>query len=120
MELGDCYEVAGQWMVENPGTNCFLIHAEVIGQGHLEGIPYGHAFILCDDMVHDYSNGRKIVLPKVVYYHLGKIEERYIYSGEGYRERHPQVYQYSQEEAMKKILEFEHWGPWDLETESGY
>ena len=120
---GDCYEAAGKYMMDNGRSGeWILVHAEVIGQGQLEGIPYGHAFLIHkpSGMVHDYSNGRNIVFPKAVYYALGKIEERYIYSGEGYRERHPQIYEYDYEEAMSWISDFETWGPWELETESGY
>ena len=118
---GDCYEAAGRWMTTEFDTDCYLIHAEVIGQGPLEGVPYGHAFILCGDTVLDYSNGRKIEMPKFIYYALGKIEATvYFDPNKGMVERDPKIYQYTREEMTNWIMETGHWGPWELETDSGY
>lgn len=120
--LGDCYEVSGRYMINHPNTKMILVHAEVIGQGQLEGIPYGHAFLLDreTDMIHDYSNGRKLKMPRMVYYLLGKVEEEVIWTPKGRKERTPKIYYYSWEEVMNKMSEYGTFGPWDLETENGY
>jgi len=109
-ESGNCYETAGNYMVERCalGRSCklTLVHAEVTGQGPLDGLKYGHAFILDGDIVIDKSNGLNIEMPKQVYYLIGGIGAN--------------VYEYSFEDFRQKIMEYKHWGPWDLETESGY
>lgn len=110
---GDCYEAAGQYMMMkcqfgSPGcADLILVHGEVMGQGAIEGVSFGHAWIESNGMVIDKSNGRNLELPASLYYSVGKINEI------------GNVVKYSWEEARKKILEFEHWGPWDLETSSG-
>jgi tRNA nucleotidyltransferase/poly(A) polymerase len=108
---GDCYEAAGRYMMNNCRVNSKcgmkLVHAEVTGQGEIEGLKYGHAFVLDDrGTVIDRSNGRNIEMPKEIYYAIGHIGSN--------------VHEYTWDEARQKMLEFEHWGPWDLSTESGH
>ena len=55
----------------------------------------------------DKSNGRDLTMPMQVYYAIGQID------------RIDNVIEYPWEEARTKILDYGHWGPWDLETESG-
>ena len=112
---GDCYEAAGQFCmgsmympepVEFIGEP-YLVHAEVKGQGKAEGIRFGHAWVEDDENVYDYSNGRRIVMPKVVYYAIGDIQTE-----------NPQKYQkYTFPEARAKMLKTKHYGSWDIETE---
>ena len=47
-ELGNCYEVHGRFMMNNfeDADDYILVHAEVMGQGQLAGIPYGHCFLI--------------------------------------------------------------------------
>ena len=106
---GDCYEAAGKYMFENRMADCnlVLVHGEVVGQGALEGVTYGHAWVEDGGTVIDKSNGRDIRLPKVLYYALGQIDQI------------GNTVQYSWPDTREKILNYEHWGPWDLETESG-
>ena len=113
--LGDCYQAAGQYAMmkcqfSSSSTECddlVIVHGEVMGQGHLEGITYGHAWIESKGMVIDVSNGRNIKLPISTYYLLGKIGEIDNYV------------KYTWKEAREKIIASKHWGPWDLETSSG-
>jgi|TARA_Y100000034_G_C6904889_1_gene419567 hypothetical protein len=114
-KLGDCYEASAKFlmsklMLDPSSTKYLLIHAEVAGQGELDGITYGHGFVLDteNDMVIDVSNGRNLSLPRAVYYAIGRID--YI----------DNIHEYTYEEMSKKTLEYRHWGPWDLETASGY
>ncbi|MEO2157784.1 MAG: hypothetical protein ABGX31_00440, partial [bacterium] len=73
----------------------------------IEGISFGHAWVEKGGNVIDKSNGRDMQLPAVVYYAVGQID--YL----------DNVVKYPWSEARKKILDYEHWGPWDLETSSG-
>ena len=111
MSKGDCYEAAGRYMMEqcmSAGDGCklVLVHAEVTGQGPIKGVRYGHAFVLDGNAVIDKSNGREFQMLKRLYYEIGKIGDN--------------VHEYSFEEFRNKILQHGHWGPWDLNTESGY
>ena len=112
---GDCYEAAGQFCMGSafmPESIEFLgephlIHAEVKGQGKAEGIRFGHAWVEDDENVYDYSNGRRIVMPKVVYYAIGDIQTD-----------NPSKYQrYTFPEARAKMLKTKHYGSWDIDTE---
>ena len=78
-----------------------------MGQGHLEGVTYGHAWVLNGDTVIDVSNGGKLQLPKSAYYAIGQIDNI------------GNSIEYTWKEARKKIVNYEHWGPWDLVTETG-
>ena len=109
---GDCYEAAGQYMMRectfgNDDCDVILVHGEVAGQGPLEGITFGHAWVERGGMVIDKSNGRNLELPAALYYLVGQINDI------------GNIHRYSWEEARRKILDTENWGPWDLETESG-
>ena len=110
MKTGDCYEAAGKYIMDKclfAGPNCdlILVHAEVTGQGPIQGLKHGHAFVLDGDTVIDRSNGRDVRLPKQVYYNLGNIGDN--------------LHEYTFKEFRRKVTEYRHWGPWDLETESG-
>ena len=125
MSLGDCYEVHGRFMLNNFGKadEYILVHAEVIGQGQLSGVPYGHCFLIhkATDTVHDMSNGRSIEMPREIYYLLGKIDQsRYWDDEQGPVERTPKIYEYTRDEVMEWMGETGTFGPWELETESGY
>ena len=116
---GNCYEMAGNIAMgksffregisypEFVGTP-YVIHAEVSGQGAISGLRYGHAWVEDDMFIYDFSNGRKIVFPKELYYAIGNVITK-----------PPKYYKYTFDEARKKMLETGHYGSWDLKTESG-
>ena len=109
---GDCYEAAGKFMMDScqfGGDDCnlILVHGEVGGQGPLEGVTFGHAWVLDGNTVVDKSNGRDVQMPQPVYYAIGQIDNI------------GNVHQYTWPEARKQILDNGHWGPWELVTESG-
>ena len=123
--LGDCYEVHAKWMVDNfrEADEYILVHAEVIGQGQLAGVPYGHCFLIhkSTDAVHDRSNGRHIKMPRAIYYMLGKIDQsEYWCDVNGRVSRTPKIYEYTRDEVEEWLWETGTYGPWELETESGY
>jgi hypothetical protein len=120
---GDCYVAAGDIVLNQLQRQRFkflatgdeiqfigtpyLVHAEVKGQGAVEGIRYGHAWIEDDVLVYDYSNGRQLVLPKELYYRVGDIQTD-----------NPKKYQkYTFEEAKDKLLSTGNYGCWDLEVD---
>lgn len=82
-----------------------IVHAIVSGQGKLKGRRYVHAFLLYrDSLVADQSNGNDITLPRKMYYEMGNIDKKL--KG-GY-------FEYTIEEAKKKMLASGHHGPWDI------
>ena len=103
---GDCYEAAGNLILpmfskhEIP-KGAEMVHGMVDGQGALQGKRYGHAWVETDDTVYDYSNGRKLEIPKAVYYGLGNI-------------RKEDNKYYTPEEARKWIMKTKTWGPWEM------
>lgn len=112
---GDCYEAAGRYITEhslmspsgNKKSSLRLVHGEVAGQGSLEGVTFGHAWVLDGNTVVDRSNGRDISMPKDLYYFIGRINEL------------DNIHVYTPEQARERMLRYEHFGPWDLKTRSG-
>ena len=116
---GDCYEAAAHYILSignsmyggTPGaaSNLRVVHAEVAGQGPLEGTTFGHGFVvdMAADMVIDKSNGRDLQLPRMLYYAIGGIDEIGNY------------HEYTYDETVAKMLQTGHYGPWDLKTSSG-
>lgn len=118
---GDCYYVAGNVamnerlpnivkelnMPEFKGTP-YVVHAEVLGQGAISGLRYGHAWVEDDFFVYDFSNDREIILPKQLYYQFGDVKQIA-----------PKYYKYTFKQAIDKMLQAGHYGSWDLKTENG-
>jgi len=108
---GDCYEANGRYFMDKSlyggDGNLRLVHGEVTGQGPLEGVNYGHAWVEDGNTVIDMSNGRAVRMPKAAYYALGNIEAN------------DNMHKYTASEFRRKVLKHEHWGPWDLRTSTG-
>jgi hypothetical protein len=108
---GDCYEAAGKYMMDKCmfGSDCnlILVHGEVAGQGALEGVTFGHAWVLDGGTAIDRSNGGNLQLPQAIYYAVGQIDQI------------GNTHEYTWEQARKMITDSEHWGPWELATETG-
>ena len=94
-------------MLSHQGDGLKLVHAEVMGQGNLEGTTFGHAFIVDGDTVIDKSNGRDIRMPQMIYFAIGQI-----YNLNNY-------YVYNDKEFTEQVTKYGHWGPWELKTRSG-
>lgn len=113
---GDCYEAAGRYMMDHAvmgdRTHLLLVHGEVEQQVE-PWLRYGHAWVEDGDMVIDVSNGRNIEMPKMLYYAFGQV-----YGNTPPYE--PNIHTYTVKEFQKKVMEYKHWGPWDLVTSSGY
>ena len=117
--MGDCYEAAANYILSvgspaysgtpEAAANLRVVHAEVMGQGPLEGTTFGHGFVVdaAADMVIDKSNGRDLQLPRVIYYAIGQINDI------------DNIHEYTYEEMVAKMTQTGHYGPWDLKTSSG-
>jgi len=111
---GDCYYVAGQfamgglspYKIDFKGEP-YIVHAEVKGQGKIEGLRYGHAWVEDDFFVYDYSNGREIVFPKELYYQIGDVNTK----------DKTKYQRYTFAEARKRMVETRQYGPWDIVTD---
>lgn len=104
--MGDCYDANGRYFLDNyrDDSSAKIVHGEVRGQGPLKNITFGHCWIEDGNVVIDKSNGRNIKMNKDVYYAIGNIKEL------------NNMYKYDLKTFRKKILKYEHWGPWDLKT----
>lgn len=101
-KLGDCYPAGGRLIMEFFGDKEHkLVHGMVNGQGALEGMRYGHCWVESRDTVLDHSNGRKLEIPKQVYYALGRVDPK-------------ECKYYTPEESAKFMVDEGHWGPWEM------
>ena len=105
-QMGDCYCASGRYLMDHGinNPNLVMVHGEVIGQGAISGVSYGHAWLEEGDEVLDISNGRNLRLPKMVYYALGQIDPA-------------KTYRYTYKDMQRKVNDTGHWGPWDLKTQ---
>ena len=111
--LGDCYESAVRFVMRRCMTSEVcpynIVHAEVSGQGDIEGVRFGHAYVIDTrkNIVIDNSNGRRIRMPRAAYEALGQIREI------------NNFVEYTWNDARNKLIEHEHYGPWELKTSTG-
>ncbi len=111
---GDCFMVSAKAMLDHywgSGRKYqgepFVVHAEVIGQGELSGMPFAHGWIEDDVFVYDFANGNEVTVPKSLYYELGDVKTD-----------DPKKYRrYSEEQLMNKMTEHNTYGCWDIDTE---
>ena len=116
MGKGDCYEANGRWLMDenmlggnNLPDNVILVHAEINGQGELEGKTFGHCWLENMDtgFAFDFSNGREIYYPIQKYRDVAGVDEI------------RNEYRYTWEEVRKLLVSSGIWGPWELKTSSG-
>ncbi len=100
---GTCYPDAYNWMMNNASTqmgdSAKLAHATVTGTGGgIEGVEYGHAFILINDgYVIDVATGKEVGFTKEEYYRVGNVKD---------------VKLYTFNEMLQAALSSGHYGPW--------
>lgn len=106
---GDCFEANCKMLLglQAMMPDAVLVHAEVAGQGPLEGVRFGHAFVQWGGLVFDNTNGGGVILPADLYRATGKIAEI------------GNTHTYTMDEAIAKVVEYGHYGPWDLVTSTG-
>ena len=98
-KAGDCFEAAGRLAqdLDAAGLSVKLIHAQVSGQGKLEGVRFWHAWIETQGVALDFANGRRI----------GIRAEKYRAAG-----RASNVREYEIMQALVEAARSRHWGPW--------
>ena len=99
LDGGDCYEAAVQLLLRL-GEGALLVHGEVVGQGRIDGIRYGHAWVELNGSVLDPSNGMLRAFIAEEYFAIGKIDRT-------------KLLRYSLHEAMEWMRKTEHYGPWE-------
>jgi len=82
-----------------------MVHALVYGQGPVKGQRFAHAWVEDAETVYDHSNGKRIEIPKSVYYAIGNIKTNEVGT----------YFRYTFEQMRKKMLSAGHYGPWDLD-----
>ncbi len=102
-DIGNCFEKHGKMVLEYKAKELLLVHGEVSGQQHFEGIRFTHCWLENDTHVYDYSNNRELVFPKEVYYLLGRI-----LNDEG------KLAKYTNKEAREFMIDKGTFGPWEL------
>jgi len=98
---GRCYECSADELVDG---NLFsdrlkgwsLVHGIPMGQGAIDGLRYGHAWLEKGNQVTDVV--ADVTMDKDAYYAMGHIEK---------------TVKYTYDEAKKKMVETGHYGPWD-------
>ncbi len=99
--MGDCYQAAGRLIMEWSNPKSILVHGMVNGQGPLDGIRFGHAWVEKGNKVYDYSNGRELTMAKGKYYSIGDIKPK---DNKYYKWR----------DSLKWMVDEGHWGPWEM------
>ena len=102
---GDCYQAAGSLALEfirGKFPKAELVHGVALNS--LDFMPMGHAWVEVGNTCYDYSNGRKLKIPKRQYYKAGAIGELL---KKGYKQA-----RYEGIEIAETILREGTWGPW--------
>jgi hypothetical protein len=101
---GDCYQAAIRCAEDLRGSaaDVEVVHADVMGQGPIDGVVHGHAWVELDrKVVFDRSNGRRLIAHAEQYHAAGQAEN---------------VRRYTLEEARRLMVETGHFGPWEKES----
>ena len=97
---GNCYVEALHAFMEDP-QNRVLVHGIVTGQGPIEGVQYGHAWVLDGWYVIDKTLSPSMQrLPKDFYYSIGQIDP-------------DNTRMYKGRDVLKMLDKFGTYGPWD-------
>lgn len=99
MGLGNCYQAAGDAILEDL-SDWTLCHGIVTGNGgEVEGRAYDHAWVERGDYVIDRSNGQfGLPLRREFYYGMGDCRD---------------VKRYTRDEAIGLMCATGHYGPWE-------
>jgi len=98
-DLGDCFARCYEFIIQKDLDSGFrLIHGLIIGQGEIEGVEHGHAWIEVDGNVFDLEYGVHMKVRD--YERLARLVIKRTYSVE---------------DALNYGAYHEHYGPWDRE-----
>ena len=97
---GSCYEDALNYfsMKSIKNKKLRLVHGLVTGQGPIEGVVYGHAWVEDGKTVIDATKNPVLKLPARLYYAIGNIKK---------------VFKYDRKEVSEQVTEFKTYGPWE-------
>lgn len=110
---GDCFVVAAHFVIQHAQkarSVVTLCHGIIVGQGPIEGVRHWHAwaevtvtekrngFTTSTRYAVDMSNGKAVVEPARSYRALARAER---------------VWEYTPVEARERMLDTEHYGPWE-------
>ena len=109
---GNCYESSlttlmdRKWVDYTPYANPSdwrLVHTMCLGRGLIEGVRFGHAFLINKELriVLDIANGRGGIVPVLTYFTLGDI-----------RPDDFPYYEYTSKEVSENMIKHETFGPW--------
>jgi hypothetical protein len=98
--LGQCYVLSGRYVMSHP--EAVLIHGSVNGNNH--------AWVETSKSIPDETTGQEYQI-EIVFDPVLEVE----YPKEYYYKKLNALVakQYSQEEVMKTMMQYNHWGPWD-------
>ena len=109
---GDCFEsslhalVDRKWVDYTPYADpqdWRLVHTMCLGHGPIEGVRFGHAFLLNKELriVLDIANGKGGSIPALTYFALGGVDpDQFPY------------YEYDLKQVRENMLKHETYGPW--------
>ena len=96
---GDCYYVALLLVADmSDESGHLLCHGTCTGNGPIEGIEFGHAWVEYGNVCIDKANGKNGVFEKSVYYEAGTVRD---------------VRRYKPSEVRRMMRKHKHAGPWD-------
>jgi len=108
-EYGNCYEACARRLLDDPEFKDWLL---IHGRPTLQREPFclfGHAWLESPDRTEVFSPKESrpeksqeddMRVPRVLYYALGNINPGFCFA-------------YDKETMRRKLVEHEHWGPWD-------
>jgi len=99
---GSCYQDAMNYFSMKSISNkkLKLVHGLVVGQGPIEGVKYGHAWVEDGNTVIDPSKKPALKVPKQLYYAIGNIKKS-------------TVFDYNRAETSAAVSKHKTYGPWE-------
>lgn len=111
-QIGDCFQEAVELLLQDDiflsyqpkyevSENAVLVH----GWPRLQREPYekyAHAWVEDGDVCYHPAPDGMLDVPKPLYYKMGQIDEN-------------ECWYYTKKETKRKLLEYEHYGPWENE-----
>lgn len=95
--LGGCFNKTSDYAALNrTATDIKVVHGIIIGQGPIEGVEHGHAWLQKGNLVIDLENG--IEMDSDAFEQVARLKYKVTYT---------------LQEAVDLMYEFDHKGPWD-------
>ena len=94
---GNCFNKTAEYAIHNKdATDIKIVHGIIVGQGPIEGLEHGHAWLVKGDSVIDLENG--ITMEIKAYEKAARLKHKVTYSIKA---------------ALRLINSSGHLGPWD-------